>query len=139
MKIEVKRYNHSKEYPELLKMIKSEGEEWKDYFTLAYSEALKNSITYVAYIENELCGYSRSINDSGLFIWVIDLLVNKTHRGKAIGKSLMECLLTDYPNQAVFVMSDVDGYYKKLGYQKEGSIFRVKKQPRKQLTLFRQK
>ncbi|PZX50165.1 GNAT family N-acetyltransferase [Algoriphagus chordae] len=125
MKIEIKKYDHSKEYHKLLEIIKSEGEEWKDYFDSKYQEVLKQSITYVAYVDNELCGYSRSINDYGLYIWVIDLLVDKRFRGNSIGKKLMECLLTDYPGQDVFVMSDVDKYYKKLGYRKEGSIFKI--------------
>ncbi|MEQ9188320.1 MAG: GNAT family N-acetyltransferase [Cryomorphaceae bacterium] len=127
MKIEIKKYNHSKEYHQILEILKSEGEEWKDYFGSNYQEVLKQSITYVAYTNNELCGYSRSINDCGLYIWVIDLIVDKTYRGNSIGKRLIECLLSEYPNHDIFVMSDVDGYYEKLGYRKEGSIFKVEK------------
>ncbi len=125
MKIEIRKYDDLKEYDILLDIIKSEGEEWKDYFDPKYQIVLKKSITYVAYIDNELCGYSRSIDDFGLYIWVIDLLVDKEYRGNSIGQKLMECILTDYPNQDVFVMSDVDGYYTKLGYKKEGSIFKI--------------
>lgn len=125
MNIDIKTYDHLKEYDELLKIIKSEGEEWKDYFNPEYQAVLEQSITYVAYIDKKLVGYSRSIDDFGLYIWVIDLLVDKKYRGNSIGKELMECLLADFPNQDVFVMSDVDGYYEKLGYKKEGSIFKV--------------
>jgi len=125
MNIEIRAYDRSKDHDELLEIIKSEGEEWKEYFDPKYQEVLEQSITYVAYSEKKLCGYSRSINDHGLYIWVIDLLVDKKYRGNSIGKKLMECLLTNYPNQDVFVMSDVDEYYQKLGYKKEGSIFKV--------------
>ena len=125
MNIEIRAYDRLKDQDELLEIIKSEGEEWKGYFDPKYQEALEHSITYVAYSEKKLCGYSRSINDHGLYIWVIDLLVDKGYRGNSIGKKLMECLLTNYPDQDVFVMSDVDGYYQKLGYKKEGSIFKV--------------
>ena len=125
MKIEIKKYDHSKDYHQVLEIIKSEGEEWKDYFDSKYQEVLKKSITYVAYTNNELCGYSRSINDCDLNIWIIDLLVDKKYRGNSIGKRLMECLLVEFPNQNVFVLSDVDGYYEKLRYRKEGSIFKV--------------
>lgn len=125
MEIEIKKYNHSEEYHRLLKVIKSEGEEWKEYFNSKYQEVLKHSITYVAYIDNELCGYSRSINDHGLYLLVIDLLVAKKHRGHSIGRKLLEILSTNYPNQDIFVLSDVDGYYQKIGYRKEGSIFKI--------------
>ena len=39
----------------------------------------------------------------------------------------MECIYTDYPNHIVYVMSDVDEYYKKLGFKREGSIYQVTK------------
>lgn len=126
MKIEIKKYNPSAEYDKLFEIIKSEGEEWKDYLDAKYKVVLEQSITYVAYVDNVLCGYSRSINDNGLYIWIIDLLVDEKYRGYSIGRKLMECLLTDYQNQDVYVMSDVDEYYNKLGYKKEGSIFKIK-------------
>jgi len=47
------------------------------------------------------------------------------YRGKEIGRKLMECIYKDYPNQVVYVMSDVDGYYEKVDYKRIGSIFEV--------------
>ena len=125
MNFKIRKYNPTLDYENLMKLVQSEGEEWKDYLKPIYRKALENSITYVALIGEELCGYSRSLSDSGLFVWVIDLLVNKNRRGFSIGKKLMECILTDFPDIDVFVMSDVDPYYDKLGYEKEGSIFKV--------------
>jgi len=127
MNAKIRKYNPTLDYENLMRLIQSEGEEWNDYLNPEYKKALDNSITYVALIGEELCGYSRSLGDSGLFVWVIDLLVNKDWRGHSIGKKLMECILYDYPNTDVFVMSDVDQYYEKLGYEKEGSIFKVKR------------
>jgi len=127
MNIEIRRYDPLKDYDQVLAIIKSEGEEWKDYFVPKYKVVLEQSIVYVAHIDKKLCGYSRSIDDFGLYIWVIDLLVDKKSRGNSIGRKLMECLLVDFPNQDVFVMSDVDEYYEKLGYKKEGTIFKVNK------------
>ncbi|MEQ8358021.1 MAG: GNAT family N-acetyltransferase [Cytophagales bacterium] len=126
MNIRIRKYNSEKDYPALIKLIKSEGEEWQDYLKPVYILAMDNSISYVATADDTLCGYSRSVYDSGLFIWVIDLLVHKNFRGHAIGKQLMDCILKDFPKCDVYVMSDVDGYYHKLGYDKEGSIFKVK-------------
>ena len=125
MNIKVKKYNKSEDYKKVSELIESEGEEWKDYLNPKYQVNLEHSITYVAYANEVLCGYSRSMSDYGFFIWVIDLLVGKNFRGNSIGKKLLECILIDFPNQDVFVMSDVDGYYAKLGYKKEGSIFKI--------------
>lgn len=127
MNLKIRKYNSALDYEGLMELVQSEGEEWKEYLNPIYRKALDNSITFVALIEDELCGYSRSLSDSGLFIWVVDLLVNKNRRGFSIGKKLMECILTDFPGVDVFVMSDVDAYYDKLGYEKEGSIFQVKR------------
>ena len=111
MNFSVRRYNHTNDYADLMEIIKSEGDEWKDYFDPKYQMILEQSITYV--------------NDCGLYIWVIDLLVHKEYRGNSIGKKLMEVLLIDFPDQDVYVLSDVNEYYEKLGYKKEGSVFKV--------------
>ncbi len=126
MQIEIRTYNAKKDYSPLLNLIKSEGGEWEDHLKPEYQIALKNSISYVALVNDQLCGYSRSIDDSGLYILIMDLLVHKKFRGHAIGKQLMECVLKDFPNCDVYVLSDVDGYYQKLCYEKEGSVFKVK-------------
>ncbi len=123
----IRKYNPTLDYENLISLIQSEGEEWSDYLNPTYQKALNNSFTYVALIEDELYGYSRSISDSGLFIWVIDLLVDKKRRGHFIGKKLMDRISTDFPDIDILVMSDVDQYYEKIGYNKEGSIFKVKR------------
>ena len=125
MNIEIRKYDLSEDYEMVLELIKSEGEDWKDYQHPRYRVNLEQSITYVAYVDGVLCGYSRSMNDYGFSMWVIDLLVHKNYRGNSIGKKLLECIQFDFPNQDIFIMSDVDEYYKKLGYKKEGSIFKI--------------
>ena len=107
-----------------------EGDDWIDYHgpvgLSKYIKALESSITYIACDENLVCGYARCREDDGFGVYIYDLLVRKTHRGKQIGKALMERVLKDFLNQAIYVMSDVDPYYEKLGYRREGSIFEVK-------------
>ena len=126
MNPKIRKYNPALDYENLIQLIQSEGEEWKAYLNPNYRKALENSITYVAVVGEELCGYSRSLSDSGIFIWVIDLLVDKQYRGHSMGRKLMEQVLKDYPHQ------DAYPYYKKLGYSKEGSIFKVSLDARKQ-------
>jgi len=125
--MEIRKYNKITDETKLMKML--EDEEGWDYAneTLAekYKVALETSITYVACQEDVLCGYSRSLNDFGEYIYVCDLLVMPAYRGKEIGRKLTECICNDYPNQVVYVMSDVDGYYEKVEYKRIGSIFEV--------------
>lgn len=114
----------------LFDLIIDEGEEWIDYYSeegrKRYIKALESSITYIALYNNIICGYVRCKEDDGFGVYVYDLLVGKFYRGRNLGKRLMERVCIDYPNQPIYVMSDVDIYYEKLGFQKIGSIFEAK-------------
>jgi len=109
----------------------AEAEEWEDYITeegtQKFKRTLESSLVYVAYEDDMLCGFSRSIIDGEFFIYVCDLLVDKSCRGRGMGRQLMECICDVYPGHTVLVISDVDAYYQKLGYEKEGSVFLVKR------------
>lgn len=125
--MQIRKYNKLTDEIKLMQMIQEE-EGW-DYadeiMSEKYKKALESSITYVAYQEDVLYGYSRSLDDCGFYIYVCDLLVKPIFRGKEIGRKLMECLYQDYPDQTVYVMSDVDQYYEKVSYNRIGSIFEV--------------
>ena len=127
MNFEIRKYHPEKDYEPLSEIIKSEGEEWALYLDQKYKTALQDSITHVVTLGDSLCGYSRSMEDYGYYIWILDLLVANKFRGHELGRKLMESLVNEYPDYEVYVMSDVDDYYQKLGYKKEGTIFRVKK------------
>lgn len=119
----------------LMLMIENEGEEWVSYWSKEnqekYRRALRNSITYMAKEDKEVCGYVRALDDMGFCIYVCDLLVTAKYRGKNIGRKLMEQLTIDYPDQMVYVMSDVDDYYQKLGFTHIGSVFEVQNTSKK--------
>jgi ribosomal protein S18 acetylase RimI-like enzyme len=133
--MEIRKFQKELDEEKLMLLIKNEGQDWSCYwadeFSAKYKAALHNSITYVAYEGSVLCGYSRSIDDCGFYIYVCDLLVKPEYRGKNIGKKLMECIYKDYPDRIVYVMSDVDEYYEKQGFRREGSIFEVIKTARR--------
>ncbi|HSW56808.1 MAG TPA: GNAT family N-acetyltransferase [Dehalococcoidales bacterium] len=127
--MEIRQYSKADETL-LFDLLIEEGDDWIDYYgpvgRSKYIKALESSITYIVFDENLVCGYARCREDDGFGVYIYDLLVRKTHRGKRIGKTLMERVLQDFPNQPIYVMSDVDPYYEKLGYRREGSIFEVK-------------
>lgn len=123
----IRKYNKQLDESSLMKMI--EDEDGWDYANPDWSEkykaALEKSITYVAIVGDTLCGYSRSLDDCGFYVYVCDLLVKPDFRGQHLGKQLMECIYADYPNHVVYVMSDVDDYYSKVGYNRVGSVYEV--------------
>lgn len=129
-KITIQRYSINDEHL-LFHLIQQEGDEWRSYWDGSgrekYKKALKNSITYLLFEDEKLCGYARCRDDDGYGVYIYDLLVSKAFCGKEYGRMLMEQVCVDFPDDTVYVMSDVNPYYEKLGYTKEGSIFVVKK------------
>jgi len=128
-KVSIRQYE-PKDEEELFLLHKREGDDWKDYWEdegrLKYQKALANSISYLLFEDDELCGYVRCRDDDGFGVYVHDLLVDKECRGKEYGRMLMEQVCCDFPNDTIYVMSDVNPYYEKLGYEVEGTIFIVK-------------
>lgn len=125
MHVKIRKYS-TDDYDLFLDLIKTE-KEWEAYLDPKFRKALEESNTYVAEKDNRICGFSRSITDSGFMILVIDLLVRKNFRGNAIGKKLLDAILLDFPDQDVYVLSDADPYYEKIGCTKEGSIYKLKR------------
>ena len=115
--------------PAFFAMLEAEGDDWREYFGPAgrasYARAMRTSVAYVLVVDGELCGYARCREDDGFGVYVHDLLVVRPHRGRSLGRALMERVCADVADQTVYVMSDVDPYYEKLGYRREGSIFVV--------------
>lgn len=114
---------------QLFDMMMEEGADWECYYGKAviekYKQALAASITCVAFHKDNLCGYVRCRDDNGFGIYVYDLLVRRSYRGQGIGRKLLEFVGNKYPEDTVYVMSDADAYYKKLGCLLKGSIFEV--------------
>lgn len=87
----------------LFDLLIDEGDDWSDYHGSVgrskYIKALESSITYIAYDDNLVCGFVRCREDDGFGVYIYDLLVRKSYRGRQIGKGLMERVCQDFPNQ----------------------------------------
>ena len=114
----------------LFDMMREEGAEWEDYWgedgAPKYKVALSNCVVFVAYEGYELCGFVRCRDDYGFGVYINDLLVKEQKRGKNTGRMLMDKVCAHFPGETVYVMSDVDGYYERQGYRREGTIFQLK-------------
>ena len=60
--MKIRRYIKQYDEENVMEMLKEEGDEWRCYHadevSAKYQAALQNSITYVAYENDEICGYS---------------------------------------------------------------------------------
>jgi len=124
----IKKYT-SADTDALFAMLQAEGDEWLSYWYGSnrprYQRVVENSITYLIYEDEALCGYARCRDDDGYGIYLLDLLVDKNHRGKNYGRMLMQQICLDHPGDDVYVTSDVDEYYEKQGCVKIGSVLEI--------------
>jgi ribosomal protein S18 acetylase RimI-like enzyme len=54
-------------------------------------------VPFIAYEDGILCGYVRCRDDDGIEVFVYDLLVRRSCRGRSIGRTLMEKICEDFP------------------------------------------
>jgi ribosomal protein S18 acetylase RimI-like enzyme len=90
-----------------------------------YKNSLEKSVTYVCHDNSEFCGYVRALLDEGFAVYVSELYVIPRYRNRKIGRSLLERVKVDFPNLAVYALSDEDAYYENIGYEKTGSVFKL--------------
>lgn len=118
-------------------LFEREGEEWKECWEepgrTKYAKTMASSLNYVVIQEGMLCGYMRCHKDESYGIFVYDLLVDEAYRGKEYGKMLLQRAREDHPGQELYVLSDSDPYYEKLGFEKVGSIFLLRPEEKKLL------
>lgn len=128
MHMELRAYT-SEDFEGLMDLIATEGDGWSEYTLqegrMKYQKLVEQGASYVAVEDGVICGYCRCTDDGGFAIYVMDLLVNGSHRGVGIGKSLLDFVVENHPSRDVYVLSDVDVYYEKLGYERQGSIYKV--------------
>lgn len=90
----------------------------------AFRKALVEGETYVCESQGRICGYLRAMVD-GLGIYVSELYVEPVCRNNGYGKALLEGIKQQHPDRDVYVFSDGDWYYEKLGYKRVGSVFQM--------------
>ena len=122
----INRYDKGDE-PELIRLLKADGD-W-DSFTCAdsldsFKNALVNSETLVCKTRNKVCGYLRAIVD-GFGVYISELYVAPRYRGRGYARGMLHQIKSAHPDEDVYVLSDEDRYYEKLGYKRVGSVFRL--------------
>jgi GNAT superfamily N-acetyltransferase len=90
-----------------------------------YKKRLLESISYVCHENGAFGGYVRALLDDGFAIYISELFVAPDWRNRKVGRTLIARVKTDFRHLTVYVLSDEDAYYDKLGYDKVGSVFEI--------------
>lgn len=88
----------------------------------AFKRALLTSETYIVEDQGDVHGYLRALVDA-FGVYVSELYVAPDHRSRGYGRALLDTVKRAHPDQAVYVLSDEDRYYEKLGSKRVGSVF----------------
>jgi GNAT superfamily N-acetyltransferase len=87
-------------------------------------KTVENSLCFSVLIEGEQVGFARVVTDHAVFAWIGDLIIDPDHRGKGLGKFLMQCIESHPevpPSLQMLRTKDAHGLYEKFGF-KRGEI-----------------
>ena len=110
--IHIREYCEETDYNNILESCRKEH--WKNFYETKkeqYKEALKRSITYVAYEEERYCGYIRCITDEVFTTYCCEIIVDDIYKRRGVGKALIEKVRMQYPSTCIDVLSDNDEFY----------------------------
>jgi len=112
---------------DLLALLKNEPD-WNSFTSDdaigRFRESLLKSDSYICESHGTICGYIRALVD-GFGVYVSELYVAPQYRNKGYGKELLGKVSQAHLEQEVYVLSDEDLYYEKLGCKRVGSVFQL--------------
>ncbi|MBN2547098.1 MAG: GNAT family N-acetyltransferase [Spirochaetes bacterium] len=89
-------------------------------------KSIKNSICYGAIYKNKLVGFARVVTDLAVVYWLCDVWVEEEHRGKGVGKKLVETIVNNENLKnlkGILGTNDAHGLYEKFGFIKDDKSF----------------
>ncbi|MBB6715223.1 GNAT family N-acetyltransferase [Clostridium gasigenes] len=89
-------------------------------------KSIENSICYGVYHIEKQIGYGRIITDYATTYYICDVILDEEHRGKGLGKKLIECMIEFDEVCSGFGMlatKDAHGLYGQYGFKKDEKTF----------------
>jgi GNAT superfamily N-acetyltransferase len=78
-------------------------------------------------------GFARVVTDGAVFAWIADVFVLEQHRGRGLGKWLVETILSEPPmfhaRLVLLGTSDAHGLYERFGFTVEDGRFMALRRP----------
>lgn len=98
------------------------------------ARSIENSLCFGVYFEAKQVGFARVISDYATYAYIGDVFVLDSHRGRGLGKWLMQCIMQHPRLQRLrrwgLVTQDAHGLYKQFG-------FTALKAPERHMELYR--
>jgi GNAT superfamily N-acetyltransferase len=81
--------------------------------------SIANSLCFGAYIQDKQVGFARVVTDYSTFSWLCDVFTDPKHRGKGVGKQLIEAVINHESLKKTGLMilatRDAHGLYARYG------------------------
>ena len=84
-------------------------------------KSIHNSLCFGAYADGCQVGFARAITDRAVFAYLADVFVLTEHRGRGVGRLLIQAIL-DHPDlqglrRLMLATKDAQGLYAKFGFE----------------------
>lgn len=83
-------------------------------------KSIKHSLNFGVYDDHKQIGFARVVTDRAVFAYLCDVFIHEEYRGYALGKWMMECILSHPDLQGLkrwcLVTKDAHGLYKQFGF-----------------------
>jgi GNAT superfamily N-acetyltransferase len=84
------------------------------------ARSIENSLCFGVYSADKQIGFARVISDNATYAYIGDVFVLESHRGRGLGKWLMECIMQHPRLQGLrrwsLVTNDAHGLYAQFGF-----------------------
>ena len=86
----------------------------------------KSSFVRFAYVNDQLVGVGRTVDDGQYYAWIVDLAILPKFQGKGIGQHILDELEKDlkpYLSTRLTAAPGKSGFYEKLGWLKQSAAY----------------
>ncbi|GAA0461632.1 N-acetyltransferase [Actinoplanes capillaceus] len=84
------------------------------------ARSIDGSLPYSIFAGAEQMGFARAVTDGATFAWICDVFIDGTHRGRGLGKWLIDSILADLSERGVqrFLLAtrDAQEVYRRSGF-----------------------
>jgi ribosomal-protein-alanine N-acetyltransferase len=91
--------------------------------------SILNSLCWGVYQDGEQVGFARIVTDQATIYWLCDVIIDERHRGRGLGKRLVEAVVTSSalaPLRGILGTSDAHSLYEQFGFRRVGDRFMVR-------------
>ncbi|MEI8291655.1 MAG: GNAT family N-acetyltransferase [Verrucomicrobiota bacterium] len=82
--------------------------------------AIRHSVCVGLFHQSRQIGLARAVTDCGAYTWLCDVVVHPDHRGRGLGRWMLERLLghpSVLPTRVILVTKDAQEFYREYGFE----------------------